>query len=176
MKQGHVERGREFFPTICDYDLPTKPFRDVYFAYMPPREIESFARRPWCRHEFKDMRGAKICKWLLLIVSDMLLWKVHCRHIKCVEIQNVCFYTSHLQKIPTLRTYKPNLLQGFPVSTVLWHLHLIRSTPSTYSLSHFSKLKNLEPPTQLELQRCYALLHVTWVMGYLVIKRAIKSN
>nr|XP_022911428.1 uncharacterized protein LOC111422472 [Onthophagus taurus] len=56
IKQTLISHGREFFPSLFAYELPTPTFRDVYFAYVPSKEEALFARFPWAPHEFRNYK------------------------------------------------------------------------------------------------------------------------
>ncbi|GJQ71279.1 hypothetical protein Trydic_g11017 [Trypoxylus dichotomus] len=56
VRQGIIEDGREYFPSMMDYQLPTKTFRDCYFAYVSNKEEAVFANRPWKVYEFIDYK------------------------------------------------------------------------------------------------------------------------
>lgn len=60
-KQDRIADAREMFPATCHYEFPTKTFRDVYFAYLPPKEEDCFMFRKWKSGEVKNMKDAKRC-------------------------------------------------------------------------------------------------------------------
>lgn len=67
VKKGIIDDGREFFPSMFDYEFPTKTFRDCYFAYIPGKEEAVFSYRPWKVFEFIDyklirIKNAKKCR------------------------------------------------------------------------------------------------------------------